>query len=191
MYGIDAFGPGTATFAIHKGLVKKSKASIRFDIPEEQFNALTVWRTRKDHTRDLKDSLCLSLSCYSRVSVKTERKTLEEVSALPSVWPSTGDLFMNVMYDGKKTNLPLSPPFIVAPNGLVDVSDFLNLGLNTIELDQFADMSGYIFILRAHHPTGAQLEQVAERRRKDQAWKDWLYKMSQPFDLPIPPDPLL
>ncbi|KAF5386591.1 hypothetical protein D9615_001705 [Tricholomella constricta] len=184
---LNAFSPQTTVLAIHKGLNRRSKVTIRFDIPEKQFQAVNLWSMRKTHTKDLKESICLSLSCYSRVAVKAERKSIEEVSELPSIWPMAGGLVMNVMFKGKTTTFPLSPPFIVAPNGLVDLSEFISAGRNTIELDQTTDMSAYILVLRAHNPTGAQLQQVALRRQKNLAWNDWLVKMARPLDVPLPP----
>ena len=75
----------------------------------------------------------------------------------------------------------------VAPNGWVDVSEFLSLGSNVIELNHHLDMSGYIFILRAHSPTKSQLEEVTQRYRKKQEWEEWLQHVSRPLDIPLPP----
>jgi hypothetical protein len=69
---------------------------------------------------------------------------------------------------------------------MVDISDFLLEGENLIDVVQTSDASAYQFVLRGHPPTQAQLQQVAQRREKDRNWKDWLNKMSQPFDTPIP-----
>ncbi|KAG6833478.1 hypothetical protein H0H87_006050 [Tephrocybe sp. NHM501043] len=44
-------------------------------------------------------------------------------------------------------------------------------------------MSAHIFVLRMHHPTGAQINEVILRRRKDQQWRDWLDQMAEPMDL--------
>jgi len=135
---------------------------------------------------DVKKSICVSLACYSKHSFNVDTKALKEYSSVPCTWPTDGSLTMNVLYKMKKTTFSLSPPFIVAPNGWVDVSDFISEKDNVIELGQLSDMSDYIFMLRAHHPTGAQLEQVAHRRQKEQAWEDWLVRMSQPIDVQVP-----
>jgi len=42
-------------------------------------------------------------------------------------------------------------------------------------------MSDYVFVLHAHVPTTLQLQEVSDRRKQDQEWKDWLLKMSGPF----------
>ena len=70
---------------------------------------------------------------------------------------------------------------------MVDLSDFLTEGMDPIELvhSSDTDTSGYQFVLRAHYPTNAQLKQVAQRHQKDRKWKDWLLKMSQPFEVSI------
>ena len=70
---------------------------------------------------------------------------------------------------------------------MVDISEYIGLGENVIEFDQFDDMSSHIFVLRLHRPTGAQLEQVAERRQKNKAWDDWLLKMAEPIMVRFPP----
>lgn len=69
---------------------------------------------------------------------------------------------------------------------MIDLSDFLSAGSNLVEIVQSGDASDYRFVLRAHYPTRAQLQQAAQRRLKDQNWKDWLLKMSLPLDVPIP-----
>ena len=58
---------------------------------------------------------------------------------------------------------------------------FLEMGKNTILLEQRPDMSDYIFVLHRHVPTRLQLQEVAGRRKKDQDWKNWVLKLSQPF----------
>jgi hypothetical protein len=74
--------------------------------------------------------------------------------------------------------------FQVTPDGLVDVSQFLFAGQNTIKLRQTTDMSQYIFVLHSHHPTRAQLQEVDERSQRDKEWQDWARHMSRPFDIP-------
>ena len=72
---------------------------------------------------------------------------------------------------------------------MVDLSDFLTEGMDFhIELvhSSDTDTSGYQFVLRTHCPTSAQLKQVAQRHQQDRNWKDWLLKMSQPFEVPFP-----
>ncbi|KAG6854969.1 hypothetical protein C0991_009792 [Blastosporella zonata] len=187
---LNAFGSGTRTLMVLKGIAKKRvKSTIRFKIDEEQFKAIKRWNNRKDPAEEISSSICVSLACYSRTSSKVEQKSLDEICELPITWPrSHGSLSMNVMHKGQRTALPLSPPFMVGPNGLVDVSEYIDLGkdnLIELELEQFDDMCAHIFVLRMHHPTGAQLKEAMLRRQKEQAWKDWQRKMAEPLDTPI------
>jgi len=71
---------------------------------------------------------------------------------------------------------------------MVDLSDFLTEDMHPIELvhSSDTDTSGYQFVLRRHCPTDAQLGQVSQRHQKDRKWRDWLLKMSQPFEASIP-----
>ncbi|KAG6874316.1 hypothetical protein C0995_001541 [Termitomyces sp. Mi166 len=177
----DAFGPDTRAL-VYKGVnQKRSRFKIRFTILEEQYRAITRWNNRKNSTEDLSTCTCASLTCYSRASAGSEQKGINEIPDLPVIWPTGSSLSMNVMYNGRLTTFPLSPPFKSGPNGLVDLSEYIRLGENIIEFDQFDDMSLYIFVLRLHRPTGAQLGQVAERRQKNKAWDDWLLKMAEPM----------
>lgn len=120
--------------AFQRGLESKSKFTIRFEIPEEQYTAIQLWNSRKKSTstmyvsqrcflplrpvthrntpRDLKKSLCLSLGCYSAETSKAVN-SLTELSSLPSHWPQAGGLFMNALYKGQRKNFSLAPPFKV------------------------------------------------------------------------------
>lgn len=73
----------------------------------------------------------------------------------------------------------------VTPDGLVDVSQFLEVGQNVIEITQRRDMSRYTFVLHVHSPTPSQLEEVVRRRLKEKSWHDWLRKMSRPLNMPL------
>ena len=75
----------------------------------------------------------------------------------------------------------------ITPDGLVDVSEFLSLGQNVIELDQRQDMSRYRFVLLAHYPTRGQLKELESRQKIDQSWNDWLLHISRPLNIPLKP----
>ncbi|KAG5718668.1 hypothetical protein E4T56_gene16634 [Termitomyces sp. T112] len=185
---LHAFGPDTKTLLVYKGVdQRRFRFKVRFSIFEEQYDAIARWKNGKNTLEDLSMCTCASLACYSRASARSEQKSIDEISDLPVVWPTGSSLSMNVKYKGQLTVFPLSPPFQVGPNGIVDVSEYMCLGENVIEFDQFDDMSPHIFVLRLHRPTGAQLEQVAERRQKNKAWDDWLLKMAEPMVVRFPP----
>ena len=66
----------------------------------------------------------------------------------------------------------------------MDISQFLFAGDNVIKLKQTTDMSQYTFVLHSHNPTGAQLQEVDEKRRRDKKWQEWVCHVSRPFDIP-------
>ena len=140
--------------------------------------------------RNITESLCLSLGCYSiadlqEESVQNNFTTLEQkTSVARSYWPQRGGLSMNVQFKNGREDLPLSPPFQVTSDGLVDVSQFLFAGENVIKLKQTTDMSQYIFVLHSHNPTRTQLQEVDERRTRDKEWQEWARHVSRPFDVP-------
>ncbi|KAF8163073.1 hypothetical protein B0H34DRAFT_794820 [Crassisporium funariophilum] len=181
------FGTEMRIVASQQGLKETSRISVQFDIPESQFVKVVHWLNRKDPTVDVSKSTCLSLACYStaylqELSTKIGCNTFEpQTSASPSIWPQQGGLTMNVKYHTSREELPLSPPFHVNADNLVDVSQFLSIGTNVIELNQRQDLSQYIFVLHAHYPTKTQLKQVEDGRQKDKEWHDWLLHISRPL----------
>ncbi|KAF9459356.1 hypothetical protein BDZ94DRAFT_1224881 [Collybia nuda] len=183
----DVFGSEMRILAFQRGLQSESKVTIRFEIPQEQYPAIQLWSNRRqlDSTTYLRQSLCLSLGCYSK-DLSEGVNSLADLSALPSHWPQAGELFMSIPYNGKRNYFSLSPPFQVTLNGLVDVSKFLQPGSNFVELTQRSDMRDYVFILRAHYPTQSQLEEFTQRQKKNQDWQDWLHHVCRPLDVPIP-----
>ncbi|KAG6836612.1 hypothetical protein H0H93_006033 [Arthromyces matolae] len=178
------FAANTRTLLVYEGVRgKQMRFKISFNIPEDQFRDIARWNKRKDPTEDLSSCICASLACYSRTSLLSGQQRFEDLSDLPITWPMTGSLSMLVMYKGQMTAFPLSPPFKAGPNGLVDMSEYILLGENVVEFDQLDDLSAHVFVLRLHPPTGAQLEQAEQRRRKNKAWDEWLGKMAEPMSV--------
>lgn len=127
---IDVFGDKMRILAICRGLSNNNKITLRFDIPEEELQALGIWNNRRNGkecvhvlgslftvppltrtSRGLQESLCISLACYAWK--KGGQKTVDELSALPACWPKIGGLTMDVLYQGRREEFPLSPPFMV------------------------------------------------------------------------------
>ncbi|KAJ7236720.1 hypothetical protein B0H12DRAFT_1139885 [Mycena haematopus] len=181
---------GAAVIVQHRGLASGS-ITIKFTIKQNQMDAITKWNDRFKHSDDLRNSLCLSLLCFAIPDLK---KRLESSPSndlrnlLPEFecsWPKNGGLNMDALWNGQRITFPMSPPFALPPNGLVDVSPFLVVGENTLCIIQTRDMSGYWLLLCAHHPTPSQLNAVARRRYKERNWSGWLESISQPLQLPF------
>ena len=90
-----------------------------FSLYVSQSQPMTSW-TILPSNRNIEDSLCLSLGCYSIVdlqeeSVQNNCTTLEQkTSVARSHWPQRGGLSMNVKFKNGQEDLPLSPPFQVS-----------------------------------------------------------------------------
>ncbi|KAG2360068.1 hypothetical protein BDR07DRAFT_1413573 [Suillus spraguei] len=74
-------------------------------------------------------------------------------------WPISGDLSLQTKRDGKDFIIPLAPPIFVTPDNCVDISAFIRSGENAFSVVQQSDMSDYMFILHAHHPTPKEHEE--------------------------------
>ncbi|EDR11011.1 uncharacterized protein LACBIDRAFT_293504 [Laccaria bicolor S238N-H82] len=186
------FGDEMRVVARQKGLSSKSRISVEFEIPEGQYAILMQWVNRKHASFGLQNSLCLSLGCYSAVELSQAAGAAvssfeEQIYSLRSSWPTHGSLSMHVSVNDDKIDLPLSPPFLTTPDGLVDVSQFLSVGRNILELHQRQDLSDFIFVLHAHHPTPRQLEQIAQIQKKDNEWRNWLQQVCVAIDVPVVP----
>ncbi|KAJ7470373.1 hypothetical protein FB451DRAFT_1253534 [Mycena latifolia] len=179
-----------AVIARHRGL-QSGTISIEFTINQDQLDSINAWNDRSKHSDDIEQSLCITLLCFLAADVKarlesSSSKDLQTI--LPDLecsWPKTGGLSMDALWNGERIEFPMSPPFALPLNGMVDVSPFLVLGKNTFRIAQTRDMSKYWLILCAHHPTSSQLNAVARRRHKERDWSGWLEKISRPLQLPF------
>ncbi|KAJ7684735.1 hypothetical protein DFH06DRAFT_1156487 [Mycena polygramma] len=184
--GIEAATVITSQRGLASGTIK-----INLTITEDQLISIAKWNDRSKHSDDLKQSLCISLLCFAMDDVKTQlesSKSNDLCTLLPELecsWPSDGGLSMNALWNGQRMRFPMSPPFALPPNGLVDVNLFLVLGKNTFRITQTRDMSKYWLLLCAHRPTPYQLNAVARRRHKETKWNGWLGNISQPLQLPF------
>ncbi|KAG6832734.1 hypothetical protein H0H92_012306 [Tricholoma furcatifolium] len=165
---LHSFGPEMRILRVQNGESRETPSFV-FDISGEDFETIRRWNNRKN-------------------TVDHGTKSIDELSDLPITWPQGDTLRMDVMYKGhQRAILPLSPPFLMGSNGLVDVSEHMCLGENVIGLKQSGDMTPYVFVLRMHRPTGAQLEELERRRQKDRDWNNFQLRMARPFEVTIPP----
>lgn len=54
----------------------------------------------------------------------------------------------------------------------------MRLGHNTLEIRQQGDLSEYLVVLHAHHPTRAQLVELDAIKTADERWKRFLDVLS-------------
>jgi hypothetical protein len=188
------FGAGMVVLAAQQGLQCRETIAIDFDICENQYSLLSDWNKRHQTNADVKNSLCISLGCYPSADLIGILRTsgsnppgLEDLFAsCHSHWPTDGAVFMKVHYKNTLQPLPLSPPITTTPGNLVDLSQYMQQGKNTVEIHECQDMAAYTFVLHAHHPTQKQLEQLSHKRQSDRSWSSWLEKMSKPLSISLP-----
>ncbi|KAK2467082.1 hypothetical protein APHAL10511_001340 [Amanita phalloides] len=171
-----------------RGLSNPGKVAISFEIKQGVHAALSRWTRRDTLSTEFADAICITLGCYQAteaalkaVASKSERDWRGFVSTHQSTWPETGTLQLSFTAGNGCSHLPLSPPFLVTPDNLFDLSHLLVLGANEFELQFTQDMSKYLFALVIHSPTPAQLAGRHDRSKREQDWKDWLHDLSQPF----------
>jgi hypothetical protein len=182
--------------AFVRGLPKPGRVKVNFNIKPAFHIALSRWTQRCCHDASvIHDATCVTLGCYkatetalTTIAHKSEPIWKELVSSNRSSWPQTGGLQLDFT-EGQQRSIPLSPPFSLTPDGLLDITGLLVAGANGFEIQSNRDMSKYVFALVVHPPTRAQLSVHSERCKKEQDWQNWIYSLSQPFDVHLLPQP--
>ncbi|KAJ7197239.1 hypothetical protein GGX14DRAFT_668736 [Mycena pura] len=181
-------GIQTATvIASHCGLVNGT-ISIDFSINQIQLDSITKWNDRWKHSENIEETLG-EVKTSEPFFLSSNARGLRLVGRLLRLTISfiymylQGGLSMTALWNGQRADFPMSPPFALASDGLVDISQFLVLGQNTLRFTQSRDMSDYWLVLCGHHPTSDQLNAVARRRYKERTWTGWLQKLSRPVQL--------
>ncbi|OJA15850.1 hypothetical protein AZE42_09898 [Rhizopogon vesiculosus] len=172
------FGGHMAVMVFQQGLQShRGTLKINFELDDTRYSQITQWAQRKSSQINLEQSVCISFACYHLPSLlpnSTEDGELPPFETLtmdtPCSWPTTGDLSLQTKRGGKDFVIPLAPPIFVTPDNCVDVSTFVRNGENDFSVVQQSDMSEYMFMLHAHHPTPAQLSYLAEYKREREEW---------------------
>lgn len=172
------FGGEMAVMMFRQGLESpRGTINLTFDLDHTLYLQIARWAKRKLSPTDLEQSVCVSFACYHLPSLlpnppEDDQPTPFEKLTMDSQcsWPATGDLSLQTKRDGKDFIIPLAPPIFVTPDNCVDISAFIRSGENAFSVVQQSDMSDYMFILHAHHPTPAQLSYLASCRQKREDW---------------------
>ncbi|OAX35618.1 hypothetical protein K503DRAFT_356702 [Rhizopogon vinicolor AM-OR11-026] len=171
------FGGHMAVMVFRQGLQShRGTLKINFELDDTRYSQIAQWAKRKSSQTNLEQSVCISFACYHLPSLvpNPEDGELPPFETLtmdtPCSWPTTGDLSLQTKRGGKDFVIPLAPPIFVTPDNCVDVSAFVRNGENDFSVVQQSDMSEYMFMLHAHHPTPAQLSYLAEYRREREEW---------------------
>ncbi|KAJ6618281.1 hypothetical protein B0H10DRAFT_2030125 [Mycena sp. CBHHK59/15] len=183
-------GIETVTIITHYRGLPSGTIIINFNINQKQLDCIMKWNERSKHSDDVRESLCLTLLCFSyddvraRLNASGSKDIRTVLPDLECSWPKTGGLSMNSLWNGQRIDFPMSPPFALPLNGLLDVSPFMVLGENQFHLKHTRDMSDHLLVLCAHHPTVSQLASLTRSRQKERDWTGWLAQISEPLELP-------
>lgn len=172
------FGGEMAVMMFRQGLESpRGTISLTFDLDHTLYLQIARWAKRKSSPTDLEQSVCVSFACYHLPSLLSN--PLEDYQPAPlekltmrsqCSWPLSGDLSLRTKRDGKDFIIPLAPPIFVTPDNCVDISAFIRSGENAFSVVQQSDMSDYMFILHAHHPTPEQLSYLASCGQRREDW---------------------
>ncbi|KAG2141135.1 uncharacterized protein EDB93DRAFT_1160086 [Suillus bovinus] len=171
------FGGEMAVMMFRQGLSPRGTINVTFNLDHTLYLQIARWAKRKSSPTDLEQSVCVSFACYHLPSLlpnppEDDQPTPFEKLTMNSQcsWPTTGDLSLQTKRDGKDFIIPLAPPIFVTPDNCVDISAFIRSGENAFSMVQQSDMSDYMFVLHAHHPTPVQLGHLASCRQKREDW---------------------
>ncbi|KAG2071161.1 hypothetical protein BDR04DRAFT_524345 [Suillus decipiens] len=188
------FGGEMAVMMFRQGLESPcGTINLTFNLDHTLYLQTAQWAKRKSSPIDLEHSVCVSFACYHLPSLlpnppeDDQAAPLEQLTMYsPCSWPISGDLSLQTKRDGKDFIIPLAPPIFVTPDNCVDISAFIRSGENTFSVVQQSDMSDYMFILHAHHPTPVQLSYLASCRKRHEDW----VKITRAFCLSEPTESL-
>ncbi|KAG2355949.1 hypothetical protein BDR07DRAFT_1301693, partial [Suillus spraguei] len=137
---------------------------------------------------DSEQNLCASFACYHLPSLPynpLENGALETLIHLPCLWPTSGDLSLQMKWDGKDFIIPLAPPIFVTPDNCIDVSAFIRSGENIFSVIHQNNMSDYLFVFLVHSPTSEQLSHLASCRSRHEEWVQSIHDLGklEPMEL--------
>lgn len=172
------FGGEMAVMMFRQGLGSpRGTINLTFDLDHTLHLQIARWAKRKSSPTDVEQSVCVSFACYHIPSLLSDPSEDDPSAPLERLtmhsqcsWPTSGDLSLRTKRDGKDFVIPLAPPIFVTPDNCVDISAFITSGENAFSVVQQSDMSNYMFVLHAHHPTKAQLSYLASCRQRREDW---------------------
>ncbi|KAI6033399.1 hypothetical protein EDC04DRAFT_2208720 [Pisolithus marmoratus] len=188
----ETFHEGRIVMYFTKGDTLPRAHHVNLTISEEMHSNVSRWVNRKTSLKDVSSSFCVSVACYRLcdLGTATESSSNEDNLSIPEAtahapcsWPTSMHLMLNLKCGGKNWSLPLSPPFKVTPDQFMDISSLVQSGENTLQIIQYGDLSDYVFVIHAHHPTGAQLAELRTIHAADQKWRTFLDSMCAPVEL--------
>ncbi|KAF8123402.1 hypothetical protein EV363DRAFT_1547595 [Boletus edulis] len=160
---------------------------IDINLNESIFFKISQWVHRKSRPSYVAPAhgVCISLGCYrlpeffEMLNSGSGNHDIEALISQSSCsWPNSNRLSLLVNDETRQTVITLSPPFFLTPDQCVDISSLMKPGNNTLEITQHGDMSEYMVVFHAHHPTRAQLAEFDVVKIADERWKRFLEVLS-------------
>lgn len=68
----------------------------------------------------------------------------------------------------------------------MDLSLFVEKGENSVEISQYGDLSDYIFVIHAHHPTKPQLVELEKTIAANEGWRSFLKDLCTEIEIDGP-----
>ncbi|KAF5324859.1 hypothetical protein D9611_004532 [Ephemerocybe angulata] len=181
------YGSDMRVIAVERGQdSKKARIEFAFPIDEANYARTVTWKEQKASLSDLRNGLCISLACHPITQLELQQPLSPQLMSLASTWPDGGGLSMKVTYLSTEETFSLSPPvLLITPDCTVDLSMFIKVGDNKLQIRQHKDWSEHVFVLLSHRPTEKQIEKVKRKREEDDGWEDWKKKMALPIKVDL------
>ncbi|KAF9220395.1 hypothetical protein BS17DRAFT_820681 [Gyrodon lividus] len=170
-----------------------STHNIELNLSDPLFSNILKWVNRKIEPHLAARGVCISLACYrlpelfATIKSGSNERGIDDLTSRSSCsWPRSNSLSLHVKRNDKDTVISLAPPIFLTPDQCVDISSLMTSGRNTLELTQRGDLSEYAFVFHAHHPSQAQLAELAMVKASDEHWKHFLEALCMPAGLESP-----
>ncbi|KAH9945119.1 uncharacterized protein BXZ73DRAFT_73320 [Epithele typhae] len=199
---------------VHEGRAKctphNEPTKLTFTLSEEEVAQITRWNSRESTKEVMTDSMCVSLVKFTMENfVKALDDDIDgEIditqcghpvpwTAQPSGYPDWFVLHPDESSGGKKREITISPPFQwTNRDHIIDIGArglLASPAENVLHLYQYNDLSRLFFAFILHHPTDAQLRELARSRRSKRKWEATLAGLGRftvpAISIPGPPRP--
>ncbi|KAF8591130.1 hypothetical protein K439DRAFT_1063352 [Ramaria rubella] len=174
--------------SIVEGSSEAGTQDVQFELDDGQAALVKRWANRDGSFKKSDPCICLTLTCIQLTDGQVFSENNEEASKnealrnIPIQWPKNGGFHITVEGDDVlPISLGISPPDWVKSHEPMDLSSVIGSRTTKIRFVQTQDYSQYVFMLRAHRPTEAQLCELAQSFVKGQAWVDMFARFTAPL----------
>ncbi|KAF8512255.1 hypothetical protein JB92DRAFT_2929258 [Gautieria morchelliformis] len=170
--------------SIVEGSPMAAMQDVQFELSDEKATLVKRWVDRYDTFDQNSPCMSFTLICTHLPVGQTEdeKAVTEEIAQNMEIqWPRDGGVWITVEADDHSPiSIPVSPPSYIEGHEALDLSDVVGGGTTKIRFTQTRDLSQYLFILRAHRPTEAQLREL-DISLAGQKWTKTLARLAAPL----------